>query len=76
MQILNINIDQVVHYILFKVDISIYTYIATVRRPHGALATLMGFLLRVFYVYRDCTATSRRSNHAHVVLTACLLRIS
>ena len=30
------------------------------RRSPGALTTLMGLLPRVFYVYHDCTATSRR----------------
>ena len=30
------------------------------RRSRSALTTLMGFLPRVFYVYRDCTATSGR----------------
>ena len=37
------------------------------RRSRGALATIMGFLPRVFYVYRECTATSGRFYH---VLTA------
>ena len=50
-------------------------YVATARKPHSALTTLMGLLLRVFYVYRDCTVTSRHSNHAHVALTARLLCI-
>ena len=36
-------------------------------RSRGALTTIMGFLPRVFYVYRECTATSGRFYH---VLTA------
>ena len=36
-------------------------------RSRGALTMIMGFLPRVFYVYRECTATSGRFYH---VLTA------
>ena len=36
-------------------------------RSRGALTTIMGFLPRVFHVYRECTATTGRFYH---VLTA------
>ena len=39
-------------------------------RSRGALTTIMGFLPRVFYVYRECTATTARFYH---VLTATIL---
>ena len=39
-------------------------------RSRGALTTIMGFLPRVFYVYRECTATSWRFYH---VLTATIV---
>ena len=48
----------------YGVSIAIYGLSNGVhRRFRGALTTLMGFLLRVFYVYHDCTATLRRFYH-------------
>ena len=38
-------------------------------RSRGALTTIMGFLPRVFHVYRECTATSGRFYHGDYILS-------